>query len=60
MERFLGIRFLVGEKQLELERKRTLRGLSELDCKGMNVFAVCCEGLRFSQLVSAFSRIADD
>ena len=52
--------FLVGEKHLELERKRTLRGLSELDCKGMNDFAACCEGLRFSQLVSAFSRIADD
>lgn len=43
MERFLGSVFLVGEKHLELERKRTLRGLSEFDCKGMNVFAVCCE-----------------
>lgn len=57
---FWGSVFLVGEKHLELERKRTLRGLSELDCKGMNDFAACCEGLRFSQLVSAFSRIADD
>lgn len=40
-------------------KKRTQR-LSELDCKGINVFAVCCEGLRFSHLASAFSRIADD